>query len=184
VNGTYRHAIGSFVQDATRGALLDMLRRLEGRPEGHGPHPWAERGTRYERALRWAAATGIGQGFRDGRYRPEAPTTRMQALSLLYRLAAPATDHPDDPWSDAGGRAVRWAAAVDLFPGRTGETLEPGRIVTRAALAQLLFRFAHLPPEPTTPSPATTLPPPTTAPPTTVPPTTVPPTTGVNPSAG
>lgn len=162
-NGTYRHAIGSFVQDATRGALLDMLWRLEGRPDGFGAHPWAERGTPYEAALRWAAATGIGQGFPDGRYQPEAPATRMQALALLYRLAAPATDHPDDPWSDAGGRAVRWAAAMDLFPGRTGATLEPGRVLTRAGLAQLVFRFAHLPPGPTTPAPVATLPPATTA---------------------
>ena len=100
----------------------------------------------------------------------------------------------DDPWSDADGPAVRWAAVNHLLPGATATTFRPDARLGRGLLARLLFAFDALPgdpspprpPPPTTAAPSTTAAPattmtttpsPTTLPPTTLPPTTLPSTT-------
>ena len=192
-NGTYRARVGSFVLPATRGALLNMAWRLGGRPGGYPEHPWTDGRPALDAALRWAAATQIDSGFADGTYRPDTPVSRIQAVGLLWRMAGRPVGFDDDPWSDAEGPAVRWAAVNHLLPGATATTFRPDARLGRGLLARLLFAFDALPsapsppsPPPTTPVPSTTVssattmtttPSPTTLPPTTLPPTTLPSTT-------
>jgi len=143
-NHTYRARIGTFTIDATRGDLVDMVWRVSGRPGGFPDDRWTDSGPPYEAPLRWADARRVGRGFADGTYRPRAPLTRADALGLLYRhhrLDHPAADLPDDPWADVDGAAYRWAAAESLFPAGDG-TLRPGAVVSRAALARLVYAYA------------------------------------------
>ena len=144
-NHTYRAQIGSFVLDATRGALLNMAWKLAGRPTGFGPHPWSDGRPALEPALRWAHGARVGAGFPDGTYRPDARVTRGQALALLWRMAGRPGGYPDDPWEDADGPSIRWAAAHHLLgPLRPGE-FRPDSTLTRAQAATVLFRFDALP---------------------------------------
>ncbi len=144
-NGTYRAEIGSFVLDATRGELLGMAWRLAGRPGGFGPHPWTDGRPALDAALRWAAGTRVGTGFPDQTYRPARLVTRGQALALLWRMAGRPGGFADDPWTDADGPAIRWAAENHLLGGTSPGTFRPNAPLHRAALANLLFRFDALP---------------------------------------
>ncbi len=143
-NPTYRAGVGGFVLAMTRGQFLNMAWRWAGRPTGFGPHPWRDGRPSLERALRWAHATGVGAGFPNGTYRPGLPSTRGQALALLWRIGGRPGGYPDDPWSDAAGPQFRWAAANHLLgplrPGRFG----PWSRLTRAQAALLLHRFDAL----------------------------------------
>jgi hypothetical protein len=144
-NHTYRAQIGGFVFDATRGELLNMAWKLEGRPTGFGPHPWSDGRPSLDRALRWAAATRVGTGFPNGTYRPDQAVTRGQALALLWRMAGRPGGYPDDPWSDADGPSIRWAAANHLLGPLSSGNFGPQRPLTRGQLATVLFRFDALP---------------------------------------
>jgi hypothetical protein len=41
----------------------------------------------YGEALRWAAEKGLVSGYGDGTFRPDAPITRAEAVTLLFRFA-------------------------------------------------------------------------------------------------
>ena len=119
----------------TRGQFLSMLWRLQGEPDGFGPHPWSDGTARLDGALRWAAATGVGVGF-DGRYRPGAPSSRGQALAMLWRLAGRPDGFWPYPWSDGTARldgALRWAAATGVMGGYRNGTFRPDRPLSRAS---------------------------------------------------
>jgi hypothetical protein len=142
-NDSYRAEVGTFVLTITRGQFLSMLWRLQGRPDGFGPHPWSDGTARLDDALRWAAATGVGVGFADGRYRPGAPSSRGQALAMLWRLAGRPDGFGPHPWSDGVARldgALRWAAATGVMGGYRDGTFRPDLPLSRAQAAQVLFR--------------------------------------------
>ena len=153
----YRAEVGTFVLAITRGQFLSMLWRLQGEPDGFGPHPWSDGTARLDGALRWAAATGVGVGFADGRYRPGAPSTRGQALAMLWRLAGRPDGFGPHPWSDGTARldgALRWAAATGVMGGYRNRTFRPdprsagpggaGAVPVRRALKlRVLARLPH-----------------------------------------
>ena len=147
-NGTYRAEIGTFPFVATRGALLNMAWKAAGRPVGFAPHPWSDGNRALNRAMRWAAATGVSDGFPNGTYRPDDPVTRGQALALAWRMSGRRHGFPDDPWSDASGTHFRWAAANRLLGGTGGGRFGPDRPLTRGQAATLLFRVDRLPDDP------------------------------------
>jgi hypothetical protein len=53
---------------------------------------------------------------------------------------------PDDPWPDAEGPAIRWAAATRMLAPQGPGTFRPGAPLHRATLARLLHRFDRLAP--------------------------------------
>ena len=70
----------------TRGQLVTILYRLEGQPavSGLGFSDVAA-GSYCEKAVKWAAATGITNGGTDGLFKPNASITREQMATFLYR---------------------------------------------------------------------------------------------------
>lgn len=161
-NGTYRATIDRFTINASRGAMVKMAWRLAGRPRGFGPHPWPDVGSALDPPVRWAHAKGLIGGY-DGRFRPQRPVRRIDAVRLLWVLAGRPEIAETTPWSDTDSAAARWAAATGVLRGYADGTFRPRAPLSRADLAQLLYRYAHLPP-PASATPA----PPTTGPPTTV----------------
>ncbi len=146
-NHTYRAEVGTFVLDVTRGQLLTMLWRLEGRPDGFGPHSWSDGSARLDAALRWADATRVGVGYPDGTYRPGTTSSRGQALAMLWRLAGRPDGFGPHPWSDGSAHldaALRWAAATGVMGGYGDGTFRPDRGLSRAQAAQVLFRYDAL----------------------------------------
>lgn len=182
-NHTYRAEIGPWVQHATRGAFAAMAWKLAGRPTGFDGHPWSDGGPTIDPALDWVADGGLLPGLADGTWRPQRAVTRGQALNLLWRLAGRPDEPTDDPWTDVAGPGFRWASVNGLLTGFADATFRPGRALTRAQMAELLFAFSTVPSPPTPPAPTTTVPstttivPATTLPATTTTTTTVPTTT-------
>ncbi len=141
----------------TRQALAAFLYRLYAvwgaSPPGGGTgtftdvppgHPFADE-------IDWMAQAGIGQGFRDGTFRPEDPVTRQAAAAFLARFyallgrapqgAGTFTDvPPGHPFADQIG----WMAEAGIAQGFDDGTFRPEDPVTRQAAAAYLQRFFEL----------------------------------------
>ncbi len=143
----------------TRAMLVTVLHRQNGMPfEGSNPFTDVPAQSWYTDAVAWAAEKKIVNGVGGGRFAPEAPLTREQLVTILYRMYGAEDDapalrgYPDagdvSQWADA---AVRWAVAEGILrgvPHSDGRTcLDPGSPVTRAQAATLLLRIALRGPE-------------------------------------
>ena len=104
----------------------------------------------YATAVNWAAANGIVGGFGDGTFQPNAPITREQMASILYRYAeykgldvSARTDlsHYSDQPSVWAEDVMQWAVAEGLLAGVSDDQLQPQGNATRAQVAAILERF-------------------------------------------
>jgi hypothetical protein len=148
---------GRFAPQSTmsRAMLATVLCRLEnGRPVGKNPFADVPEGAWYTEAVTWAYEAGIVQGTGTG-FAPNAPVTREQIATMLYRYAAylgldTEARAPLDVFSDAGKTAawaedaMKWAVSAGLFQGNTDGTLNPKGNATRAEVAALLQRMVRL----------------------------------------
>ena len=105
----------------------------------------------YADAVGWAAEEGVIQGY-GGAFSPDAPISRQDLVTILYRyakaagypIAAPA-DFSD--FTDAGDvadyarEAMGWAVAVGMICGMGDGTLAPGGTATRAQVAKIMQVF-------------------------------------------
>ena len=77
-----------FAPDATvtRGQFVTFLYRLAN-ASSDGVHPFADvpAGSYYEKAIAWAFAEGITRGTSGTTFSPDAPCTRAQIITFLYR---------------------------------------------------------------------------------------------------
>ena len=135
----------------TRAMIVAMLARLENvtSADSAGFTDVAD-GDWYATAVNWAASEGIVGGFGDGTFQPNAPITREQMASILYRYAeykgldvSARTDlsHYSDQPSVWAEDVMQWAVAEGLFAGVTDDQLQPQGQATRAQVAAILERF-------------------------------------------
>ena len=137
----------------TRGQLVTILYRLEGQPavSGVGFSDVAA-GSYCEKAVKWAAATGITTGGNDGLFKPDAPITREQLATFLYRynqhkgyftLAfADLSAFPDvGSVSSYAKDALSWANGAKLVNGTGDGRLNPSGGATRGQAAAILHRY-------------------------------------------
>ena len=79
---------GRFAPNATvtRGQFVTFLYRLAG-ASSDGVHPFTDvpAGSYYEKAIAWAFAEGITRGTSGTTFSPDAPCTRAQIITFLYR---------------------------------------------------------------------------------------------------
>lgn len=139
----------------TRGALVTILYRLEGEPGTSSPSfRDVPAGQWYAAGVSWASGQGIVNGYGDDSFRPEAPVTREQLVTILYRYAVwkkgsteiqpGQSGFPDEAQTSAYARqAVRWALASGLINGYSNGTFRPEGQATRAEIAALLMRFCE-----------------------------------------
>lgn len=140
----------------TRGMLVTILYRLEGRPAASGAafddvsaDAW------YADAVSWAAAEGIVTGYAGGIFGPDDDITREQLAVILHRYAAageyefrrtgPALQTFRD-WADVSAWAadgMDWAVSAALISGKSGALLDPGSSATRAETAKILMDFCE-----------------------------------------
>ena len=110
-------------------------------------------------AVRWAADSGIVDGYGDGRFGPDDPVTREQMVTVLYRYAQALGQAPQGTWmfplgfadsaeiSDWADRAMQWAVMNRILVGDGGE-IGPQTAATDAQLETVLDRWqAFLTPE-------------------------------------
>lgn len=141
----------------TRASLAQMLYRLAGELEVDYLTPFTdvETGDWYLNCVRWAAQTGVVNGYQSGAFGPDDPITREQLALMLARCAnllgldtdakADALDSFTDatdisPWAQAG---MAWCVDKGILKG-TGAGLAPQGTASRAECAVMIGRFINL----------------------------------------
>ena len=154
MNGTSRNRFSPY-GTATRGMLVTILYRMENEPRCFGSAAFSDvkPGAYYEKAVVWASQNNIVSGYTDGTFRPDAPVTREQLASILYRYTlyrgqdvsagetTSLTGYGDaQAVSSYALPAMRWACGTGFLQGANGK-LNPSGLATRAQLAAMLHRY-------------------------------------------
>ncbi len=138
----------------TRAMVVTMLWRLEGEPDGK-PSPFTDvkAGSWYEKAVNWAAESGIVKGTSETTFSPDVPITREQLAAILYRYAqtkgqgftgawAFPLDFPDAAEvSEYAYEPLCWMTMHRIILGMDDGTLAPKEKATRAQIATLFMRL-------------------------------------------
>jgi len=97
--------------------------------------------------VRWANANGIMQGTGGGNFSPNAPMTRAQLVTILWRIdGEPTPTHIADFSDVASGQwytdAVNWAASRSIVSGVGDGRFAPHDNISREQFATILGRWA------------------------------------------
>ncbi len=154
MNGT---GDGKFSPDVTlnRAMLVTMLWRLEGCPEVDSDMQFTDVAADeyYTEAVRWAASTGITEGFEDDTFKPLNPLTREQMATMLYRYVQSKGEGFTGMWmfrldytdaadvSEWAYEAMCWMTMNGIIEGKENSRLDPLGSATRAQAATILYRL-------------------------------------------
>ena len=136
--------------NVTRAMFVTILYRAETSPSVEGktnPFTDVPAGQWYTDAVVWASNSGIVTGTSATAYSPDAPITREQIATILYRYSkAEKVEQSLESYPDAGTvsgyalDAVRWAVKNEILNGKDG-SLAPKENATRAQIATILMRY-------------------------------------------
>ena len=134
----------------TRAQLVTVLYRIAGSPTVNGKHQFTDVPSNqwYSDAICWAAQNGVVNGVTPTTFVPQAPITREQIATILFRYAKAEpvkenklTAFPDaDKVNEYAVEAMNWAVAEGLIAGSEGLLL-PQDSATRAQIATVLMRW-------------------------------------------
>ena len=143
----------------TRGMLVTVLWRLDGKPEAKGANPFSDVKAKqyYAEPITWAAENNIVGGVGGDRFDPEGNVTREQIAKIMYGYAAlkqydtaktaDITAFPDYGKVSKWAREfLSWANAEGLITGTNKggvAYLDPQGNATRAQVAAIMQRFAQ-----------------------------------------
>ena len=105
-------------------------------------------GSYYADAVQWAVAKGVTSGTSATTFSPDAPCTRGQTVTFLWRAAgSPEPKTQANPFTDVKSdayyyKAVLWAVEQGVTKGTTATTFSPDTTVTRGQVVTFLFRAA------------------------------------------
>lgn len=138
----------------TRAMVVTILSRMSGEEIDEATESAfsdVAAGMWYSNAIAWAASKNIVNGFEDGTFQPDAPVTRAQLVTILYRYAqykgmdvstlsdlAQFTDAADVPAYAL--EAMQWAVGSELISGN-GLLIDASANATRAQVAAIIHRF-------------------------------------------
>lgn len=134
-------------QPCTRAQIVTFLWRAAGSPVVNYAMDLTDvpSDAYYAEAVRWALSQGITTGTADGKFSPNAPCTRAQAVTFLFRASKASADGApafSDVAADAYyAEAVRWATDNGITNGTTSSTFSPGSGCTRAQIVTFLWRL-------------------------------------------
>ena len=132
----------------TRGQIVTFLWRAAGSPAAKGtatvPADVAPGSYCYD-AVAWALENGITKGTTDTTFSPDAPCTRGQAVTFLFRAQGGSASGAATAFTDvAAGSycadAVAWAVESGVTKGTTATTFSPDASCTRGQIVTFLFR--------------------------------------------
>lgn len=139
----------------SRGMIVTILHRLEGKPAADGAD-FADvaGGAYYADAVAWASANGIVNGYGEGTFGPDDAITREQAAAILYRYVQYRNMDVSrkgelSGFADAGQvssfaeEAMGWAFGAKLITGVSDTELSPQGSTTRAQMATILMRLCE-----------------------------------------
>lgn len=145
--------------ELTRGMFVTLLWRAAGEREVEEASTFTDVNEKryYSTAIAWAQDHEYVKGVTDTTFEPDAPITREQLVTILYRVALGMDDAKtaDDltAFSDAKAvskyatDAMKWAVSVKVIEGdKNGNvlTLNPQGNTTRAEAATIMSRFVLL----------------------------------------
>lgn len=140
----------------SRAVVVTILWRMAGSPAANNAEDFTDVQTSawYASAVRWAAETGVVNGYADGRFGTDDPVTREQLAAMLYRYAVlqgydvSVGENTnilsyDDVFSVSQWAmgTLQWACGSGLMQGN-GANLLPKESATRAQMAAILMRMA------------------------------------------
>ena len=138
----------------TRAMIVTILYRMAGSPSVSGSSDFTDvaAGKWFAKAVAWAAANGIVNGYGSGLFGPNDPVTREQLAAILYRYTAyckaSTTMNGDNlasftDLSTVSGYALEsmnWAVGEKLLKGANSK-LDPKANATRAQVAAIIHRY-------------------------------------------
>ena len=138
----------------TRAMIVTILYRMAGSPAMSGTSEFKDVDSNkwFAKAVAWAAANGIVNGYGSGLFGPNDPVTREQLAAILYRYTAyrkaSTTANGDNlagfaDLSTVSGYALasmNWAVSEKLLKGADGK-LNPKANATRAQVAAIIHRY-------------------------------------------
>ena len=138
----------------TRAMIVTILYRMAGSPSVSGSSDFTDvaTGKWFAKAVAWAAANGIVNGYGSGLFGPNDPVTREQLAAILYRYAVYGGMTAVTLEENLGGfadtaqlsayaiQAMNWAVGQGLING-SGSNLVPKAQATRAQVAAIIHRY-------------------------------------------
>ena len=114
-------------------------------PTGKNPFIDVPAGSYYEDAVIWAVDKGITTGTGNGRFSPDAPCTRAQIVTFLWRAAGSPAPKSMSSFSDVPAeafyaKAVAWAVEKGITSGTGDGKFSPDATCTRAQAVTFLYR--------------------------------------------
>ena len=129
----------------TRAQMVTFLWRASGTPEIGTTSPFSDvsADAYYCDAVLWAVEQGITGGTGDGKFSPDAPCTRAQMATFLWRANGSPKVTGTTPFSDVSAgtyycNAVLWAYEQTITNGTGGGKFSPDAPCTRAQMVQML----------------------------------------------
>ena len=137
-----------FAPDApcTRAQIVTFLWRAAGSPEPVGTSAFTDvpANAYYAKAVAWAVENGITTGTSDTTFSPDAPCTRGQSVTFLYRAhkgaASASANFTDVPAGAYYAAPVAWAVENGITNGTGKTTFSPDAPCTRAEIVTFLYR--------------------------------------------
>lgn len=136
--------------NVTRAMFVTILYRAENAPSVEGksnPFTDVQNGKWYTEAVIWASDRGIVKGTSETTYSPDAPITREQIATILFRYSKSSpSDKSLSSFPDAGTvssyaqNGMCWAVAEGIINGKDGK-LAPKENATRCQIAAILMRY-------------------------------------------
>lgn len=115
------------------------------RPAGPSEFSDVASGSTFADDIAYVSRKGLMSGVGEGRFNPQAPVTRGQLVTILYRLegqpAVSGEGFPDVADGSYCEKAVKWAAANGITTGGADGLFRPGDSITREQLATFLYRY-------------------------------------------
>lgn len=132
----------------TRGQAVTFLWRAAGCPAPTlAENPFADvKSTDYcYDAVLWAVQTGVAKGTSRTTFSPDAPCTRGQIVTFLYRAAGSPSGYTNSGYVDVPETSycaapVAWAVALRVTSGTSAITFSPDALCTRAQIVTFLYR--------------------------------------------
>lgn len=139
----------AFSPDApcTRAQIVTFLWRAAGSPMTSGNNPFTDvdSNSYYYNAVQWAVAQGITAGTSADTFSPNAPCTRGQAVTFLYRNEKSPAVSGSNPFTDVASdsyctNAVQWAVTKGITAGIGANTFGQNNECTRSQIVSFMYR--------------------------------------------
>lgn len=135
----------------SRAQVVTFLWRAAGEPEPKmlmNPFTDVPAAAYYYKAVLWAVEQGITTGMGNSTFSPQAPCTRGQVVTFLWRAAGMPDNHMAYcPFTDVQDsafyyKAILWAIESGVTSGTDEGRFEPASTCTRAQVVTFLYNFA------------------------------------------